>query len=465
MTEALKYDIVVIGSGPSGQKAAIQGAKAGKRVLIIEKVRGVGGECVHHGTIPSKTLREVTNSLVSFKQRSGNVFNIEFPENLTVSSLMTRLERVVAGHECYIADQFDRNNIDCTHGRAGFVSPHEVEIQSVNGAKTIIRGDFIFIAVGSQPRVPSNVPVDHEHILDSDSILSMIYLPHSLTVLGAGVIASEYASIFAALGVEVTMINKYERPLGFLEPELTDRFLNSFERSGGRYIANEEVEEVGFNGLEVVTKLKSGKIVNSEKMLCAMGRKAALRGLNLNAAGLEVSKRGYIEVNEHCQTRVPHIYAIGDVIGPPALAASAMEQGRCAVCHALNMDVGISKEIIPVGIYAIPEIAGIGLNEAEASEKGIDTIVGRADFHEIARGHIADIQDGFLKMVADRKSKRLLGVQIVGEGATELIHLGQMAMICNYGVDIFVETVFNFPTLAEAYRVAALDILGKLHQM
>jgi NAD(P) transhydrogenase len=454
-----RYDIVVIGSGPAGQKAAIQGAKAGRRVAIVEQAAAVGGECVHHGTIPSKTLRETAVALATFRQRSGDVFAVQVPENLKVASLMTRLDDVVRGHQRYIADQLRRNAVDYVHGRGRFVSPHEVEVRGVHGERRRLTGDVIVIAVGSVPRTPADVPIDHETILDSDSILSLLYLPRSLTVLGAGVISSEYASVFAALGVRVTMIDKYPRPLGFLDPELTDRFVAHFTRAGGRFVGGAQIAAVATDGLEVTTTLASGETITTDKMLCALGRVAVLEPLAIAAAGLTANERGLLSVDAHCRTSVPHVYAVGDVIGPPALATSAMEQGRRAVCHALGIDPGASAEALPVGIYTIPEMASVGLSEEQVRQRDGGALVGRARFTEIARGHIANSQDGFLKMVADRDGERLLGVQIIGEGATELIHLGQMALVGAAAVETFVENIFNFPTLAEAYRVAALDVL------
>jgi NAD(P) transhydrogenase len=453
------YDVVVIGSGPAGQKAAIQAAKAGRRVAVVEKDAAVGGACVRHGTIPSKTLRETTLVLSTFRRRSGDVLPLSLPESLTVASLMTRLDDVVRGHHAYIGDQLRRNGIDVVHGRARFLSPREIEVLGVDGRRCPLRADLIVIAVGSRPRTPATVPVDHETILDSDSILSLIYLPSSMIVLGGGVVASEYASIFAALGVRVTMIDRGTRPVAFLDAELTDRFVRQFERSGGRFIGGARVAAVATDGFSVRTALESGETLTADKMLCALGRVAAVDRLDLGAAGLTTDERGFLRVDEHCRTAVPQIYAVGDVTGPPALAASAMEQGRRAMCHALGLAPGAPPETTPVGIYTIPEMASVGFTEHDARKLAGGAVVGRADFREIARGHIVATQDGFLKMVADPQGHRLLGVQIIGEGATELIHMGQLAMVFGGTVDAFVENVFNFPTLAEAYRVAALEIV------
>jgi NAD(P) transhydrogenase len=459
MYPAAQYDIVVIGSGPAGQKAAIQGAKADRRVLVIEQARNVGGECVHHGTIPSKTLRESAMALARIKQHGAAAFRVKMRPDLQVPSMMSRLEHVVHAHEAYMTHQLQRNDVALWHGRAHFVTPHELEVLTPSGECRRVCGAIVVIATGSRPRTPANVPVDHEHILDSDSILSLLYLPTSLTVLGGGVIASEYASIFASLGTEVTVIDRSERPMGFMDVELTASFVSSFTANGGRFLGQQEMTRVAWDGLTAVeTTLADGTVVRSEKMLCALGRVANTANLNLAAAGLQLSDRGYLAVDEHCRTSVPHIYAVGDVVGPPALASCSMEQGRRAICHALRLPVSGPLETIPIGIYTIPEMACVGLNAQQAQERYGGVLVGRARFGELARGQIAGITDGLLKMISDPTGHRLLGIHIVGEGATELIHVGQMGLLAGCDINTFVDHIFNFPTLAEAYRVAALDI-------
>jgi NAD(P) transhydrogenase len=454
------YDLVVIGSGPAGQKAAVQAAKAGATVLVVECEPHVGGACVHRGTIPSKALRETALSLSSFQRRSGSVFEVTVRDDLQVSSLMLRLDAVIGAHERYISDQLRRNGIDVWRGKARFLAPLAIEVGGIGGTRQRAEGKNVVIATGSVPRTPPDIPIDHEHILDSDSILSMRYLPASLAVLGAGVIASEYASIFAALGVKVVMIDQGPRPLGFFDPELTSRFVQYLESCQGRFRGESRVVRVAWDGLsEVVTELATGETVRTEKLLCALGRVANLEGLNIEAAGLTKTARGLIEVDAHCQTSVAHVYAVGDVIGPPSLASTSMEQGRRAARHALGLPVPIAAEMIPLGIYTIPEMASVGLSEKEALAAHGAALVGRARFEELARGQIAAIEDGLLKLVADAAGRRVLGVQIVGEGATELVHVGQMALCGGLEVDTFVDNIFNFPTLAEAYRVAALDVV------
>jgi NAD(P) transhydrogenase len=453
------YDIVVIGSGPAGQKAAIQGAKAGQRVLTIEQESRVGGACVHRGTIPSKTLRHSALTLLNFKRHFSTIAPLTLQPDVELTSLMSHLEHVVRAHERYMADQLARNGIDQWHGRARFIAPRILDVLSLDGSHRRVTGEIIVIATGSRPRTPEAIPVDHEHILDSDSLLSIMYLPASLTVLGAGVIASEYASIFACLGVQVTMIDRSERPVSFLDPELTDCFVQALEANGGRFLARQEVAQVAWDGAStVVTRLRSGDVIHSEKLFCALGRLPNLDGLNIAAAGVTLTERGFIAVDDNCQTSMPHIYAVGDVIGPPSLASCSMEQGRRAMRHALELDIGNPPEMIPVGIYTIPEMASVGLDEHEARQRYGEVVVGRAPFTELARGQIASSTDGLLKLVADAQGQRLLGVQIIGEGATELIHVGEISLLAGCNADAFVDHIFNFPTLAEAYRVAALDI-------
>ncbi len=457
------YDIVVIGSGPAGQKAAIQGAKAGKRVALLERERDAGGACLHRGTIPSKTLRETALHLALLK-RSGEVLQFKLQDGVEVASLMSQMENVVSAHIKFITNQLERNGVDRYHGRARFVSDTLIHLSALNGTTHAFTGDTIVIATGSRPRVPENTPVDHEHILDSDSILSMIYVPRSLIVLGGGVIACEYASMFALLGTKVTLIDQADRPLRFLDPELTDRFLHAFEGHGGTYLGDQKVTELKWDGVaKVTTKLASGQTLESDKMLVALGRVANVEDLHIEAAGLKATSRGLLAVDENCRTAVPHIYAVGDVIGPPSLASCSMEQGRRAVTHALGLKPGAPPETIPMGIYTIPELSSVGLSESDATSRYGSALVGRAGFDEIARGQISGMTDGLLKMVADPRGERVLGVHIVGEGATELIHIGQMALLNQSSVDSFVENIFNFPTLAEAYRVAALDIARQRH--
>lgn len=458
MIENQHFNVVVIGSGPAGQKAAIQAAKGGCSVAVIERERQIGGACVYTGTIPSKTLRENAIQLARVKTHM-DAFDVALHEQVQISTLMGNLEEVLDAHDVYIEQQLRRNDITRLHGRAKFVDDKNLEITHLKGKKSNISADYIIIATGSRPRTPTDINVDHEHILDSDSILSMIYLPKSLVVLGGGVIAAEYASTFTELGVKVTMIERHPSPLGFLDPDLLATFCKAFEKAGGRFIGNSQLKSVEWDGVsQVVTQLTDGQEIKSDKLLFALGRVANVESLNLANAGVSLTERSVVPVNEHCQTCVPHIYAVGDVIGPPSLASASMEQGRRASCHILGVPSGDFANEIPTGIYTIPEMSTIGLTESQATEKYGGALVGKADFSEVTRGHINRIQNGLLKMVATPDGQKLLGVQIVGEGATELIHIGQMALMSGADIDTFIANIFNFPTLAEAYRVAALQI-------
>lgn len=462
--EPEQWDVIVIGSGPAGQKAAVQAAKGNQRTCVIEREIGVGGACVHRGTIPSKTLRETALHIGEMRNRLGDHVKIEIPPDLQLATLMERMERVVTAHVDYQQQQMSRNGIEQIHGRARFVDANTISVESISGNVRTLTAATIVIATGSRPRTPPNVAIDHEHIYDSDSILSMAYLPKSLTVLGGGVIASEYATIFASLGVEVTMIDRAPRPLGFLDHEILDRFVSSFEsRPGCTFLGAASVQSVEWDGVsEVVTTLENGWQIRSQKLLCALGRLANVEGLNIEAAGLATNKRGQIDVDHDCLTAVPGIYAAGDVIGPPSLASASMEQGRRAMRAALDMSLGTDHDLLPSGIFTIPEIAMVGPSEKELLEAERKVLVGRARFSELARGQISGSQDGLLKLVVDADSLRILGCQILGEGATELVHLAQVAMINENDVRLFVDNIFNFPTLAEAYRVAALDIVGQV---
>jgi NAD(P) transhydrogenase len=451
---AERFDVVVIGSGPAGQKAAIQAVKAGRSVALLEREAAIGGNCVHRGTIPSKTLRAA-----ALRATGPSLDGTQIEPNIEVRSLTSQLESVVNAHADYMHRQMRRNGVTYLHGRARFVGPHEVVLRSLDGSSRTLTADLIVIATGSRPREPRDIPIDHENILDSDSVLSMIYLPRSLTVLGGGVIACEYAAIFARLGVHVTMIDSAPRPLRFVDGEIVDRFVSGFGQNGGLFIGDRRTLAIGWDGVSAVrTLLDDGTEIRTEKMLVALGRVANVEDLNLPAAGLAMDDRGQVPVDEHCRTAVPHIYAVGDVIGPPALASTSMEQGRRAVCHALGLPPGHPPELSPIGIYTIPEIATVGLDQDAAKARHGSIIVGRARFDEVARGQIGGITDGLLKIVADGTGRQLLGVHIVGEGATELIHVAQMALLAGFGIDAFIENIFNFPTLAEAYRVAALDV-------
>ncbi|MCP3920633.1 MAG: Si-specific NAD(P)(+) transhydrogenase [bacterium] len=465
MTQPERYDVVVIGAGPAGQKAAVTAADAGRRVLVIEKSRNVGGECVYHGTIPSKTIRETALYLSGLERRAVGVGGTRVGPETMVKSLMGRLDQVLANYGRQIAQQTRETGAEVLHGRARLAGANEIDVTHPDGTSARIVADVIVVATGSRPRKPPGIPIDHEHILDSDSLLSLIYLPHSMVVLGAGVIACEFASIFQSLGVHVTIVDGGKRPMAFLDEELVERFVAAFEADGGRYVPGNKPADVYHDGLGTVhTTLSSGEVLQSQKTLVALGRTASVGGLAVENAGLDLTERGFLAVDDVGRTSVPSIYAVGDVIGPPALAASAMNQGRRAVRHALGLDLGTPPELIPVGIYTVPEMASVGSTEDQVTSQYGGCIVGRCQFDAIARGQINGAQDGLLKLVTCPQGRRVFGAQIVGEGATELVHMAQMALIGQVPVDAFVDNVFNFPTFAEAYRIAALDVVAQRAQ-
>jgi len=456
-----EYDVVVIGSGPAGHKAAVQAAKLNKHVALIERDRFLGGACVHRGTIPSKTLRENALRITHLRANARLSEDLHLTDNIEMEILIDRLDEVLKAHDHYMEKQISRNNIERIHGRAAFKDEHRIEVTTVRGETRILHSEKIIIATGSYPRTPDNIEIDHEHIFDSDSILSMLYLPKSLIVLGGGVIASEYASMFQAIDVEVTMIDKYPQPLGFLDTDLTEKFVHAFETMGGTWMGNTVVKKAYWNGTKVAVELEDGNTIYGEKLLCAAGRLANTKDLQLENIGLSTNDSGLISVDWELQTDVPSVYAAGDVIGPPALASTSMEQGRRSVLNAYDRPIGEMGQMIPTGIYGIPELSAVGMTEKIARQQFGDVVIGKALFEEIARGQISGIQDGMLKIICDPEGEKILGVMIVGEGATELIHIGQMAILSGANVDIFVESIFNFPTLAEAYRVAALSIIGQ----
>ncbi len=460
ISACLSFDVIVIGSGPAGQNAALEASDRGARVLIIEQEPQVGGACVQYGTIPSKTLRETAVTLTAFQRRSGDVYRVSHDAELSITSLMKRLNEVIHSHQETTRACLERAGIERSYGRAGFQSPNELVITKVSGEKVVVHGTTIVIATGSRPRNPPHVDVDHENILDSDSLLSMSYLPRSILVLGGGVIACEYASTFASLGVKVTMLDRAPQPLSFIDAELSDFFLKQLNANGGTFRGSCDISSVKWDGVSSVKlKLANGETLTADKAFVALGRVANIDSLALERAGLSPSERGLLTVNEFCQTVVSHIYAVGDTIGPPALASASMEQGRRAVCHALSGTPVIGNSSLPTGIYTIPEIATVGVTERQAIEMFGSARVARVSYDQIARAHIMASPSGMLKMVADPDGRRLLGVQIAGDGATELVHLGQMAIIGGMNVDTFVHATFNFPTMAEAYRLAALEIV------
>lgn len=460
-----RYDILVIGSGPGGEKAAIQASKLGKRVAVIEEKPFVGGAGLHTGTLPSKTLRETALYLAGFKQRAVFGFHVTLGKDVTLSELMSRKTDVIRKQMEVIISQFTRNNIEIIYGRASFMDSSTLVVSDGSGKMEEFSAPVIVIATGSRPQRPPDVPFDSEHIYDSDSILGLNRIPGNLTIIGGGIIGCEYACIFAALGVKVTLVEKKARLLSFADEEIVTSLMYWMRHSGITLRLNEEVvrisvEEPG----RVVVELKSGKVIASEKLLYTMGRVGNIDRLNLGALGIQANERGLLTVNGAFQTREPGIYAVGDVIGFPSLASTSMEQGRRAVCHAFQKE-GLTCEYtayIPFGIYTIPEISMVGETEEGLTSKGVPYEVGSSYFEEVARGQIIGDVHGMLKLLFHRDNRRILGVHIVGEKASELIHIGQAVM--NYGgtVDYFKDVVFNYPTLSDAYKEAALNGLNKL---
>lgn len=458
------YDLIVIGSGPAGRRAAIQAAKFGKRVLVVERGRRVGGVSVHTGTIPSKTLRETALNLSGWRERGFYGRSYRVKQDITATDLSARL-RMTLDHEVEVLEhQFARNQVTTLKGAARFASPHQIDVVKETGETVYYGAERFLICTGTVPFRPDYVPFDGESVLDSDEILNLKTLPKSLAVIGAGVIGIEYATIFSALDVPVTLIEPRESMLDFVDRELVADFTHQLRDRGVqlRFGAQvERIDRVAPGRCEIA--LENGRMVRAAAVLFAAGRMGATAGLNLEAAGLAVDHRGRLKVDPMTfRTDVPHIYAAGDVIGFPSLASTSMEQGRIAACCAFGEKAHKPPEFFPYGIYAVPEISTVGLTEEEARERNIPYECGVARFRETSRGHIMGIETGMLKMLFSLKTRKLLGCHIVGEGATELIHIGQAVLNLGGGLDYFVENTFNYPTLAEAYKVAALDAHNRM---
>ncbi len=464
MASSGDFDLIVIGCGPAGEKAGAQAAYFDKRVAVIESAEYVGGSCVNTGTVPSKTLRESALYFSGLKQRGLYGIDYSLKDNLTVNDFMHHEREVVEMERQRIVKNLALHGIELVRGRASFEDAHRVSVSGPNGVRKL-RGEVILIATGSKPHRPSEIAFDDIRVFDSDTFLRMDHIPRSLAVIGGGVIGCEYASIFAALGVKVTLVDGRERLLPFLDSEISERLRVRLSAIGMQFWFNERPAKVQTSGMESGVRLvmKSGKTLETESVLFAAGRRAAVDGLSLEKAGLAVNQHGYISVDEHYRTAAPHIYAAGDVIGFPALASTSMEQGRVAVCHAFGFHYKQRvASMLPIGIYTIPEISGAGETEESCQEKKIDYCVGRALYANNARGHIMGDTAGMLKLIFSRADKTLLGVSIIGESATELIHIGMMVLDRNATIDEFIEQVFNYPTLSETYKYAAYDGLGNL---
>lgn len=458
------YDLLCIGSGPAGQRAAVQAAKLGKRTAVVERGRLIGGVCVDTGTIPSKTFREAvlleTGSAVLDKKRRSPTSG----HRPSVQTLMARVAEVEQEQVEIIQDQLQRNDVTVFSGEARFQDPHTIDVVK-DGRSSVVTADNILIAVGTVPVPPAGLFAQSDLVVTSDELLHITTLPRRFTVVGAGVIGIEYASMFATLGIDVTVVDKRERPLEFLDGELVDELLHQMRNMGVTFRLGEAVERLEIAekpSRHVVIYLKSGKRLVSELALFSAGRLGATDRLNLSAAGLKADNRGRLMVDQKYRTNVPHIFAAGDVIGFPSLAATAAEQGRLAACHAFSVEAGPMAQHFPIGIYSIPEVSAVGEPEHVLTAKKVPYESGVARYREIARGRIMGDDSGFLKMLFHREDQRLLGVHIVGTGATELIHIGQAVLGLNGELDYFLTAAFNYPTLAECYKVAALDAFNKL---
>jgi len=456
------FDLIVIGSGPAGEKAGAQAAYFGKRVAVIEYADHVGGSCINTGTVPSKTLRESALYFSGLKQRGLYGIDYSLKENLTVQDFMHHERDVVEMERKRILQNLALHHIELVHGQASFEDPHTVSVSGADG-KRRLGGDVILIATGSKPYRPPEIAFDDVHVFDSDTFLQMDRIPQSLAVIGGGVIGCEYASIFMALGVKVVLVDGRDRLLPFLDAEISERLRLRLAALGMQFWLNERPAKIHTTPSGIDAVMKSGKTLQTEAVLFAAGRRAAVDELSLEKAGLAVNDRGYLSVDEDYRTAVQHIYAAGDVIGFPALASTSMEQGRVAVCHAFGFKYKQRvASMLPMGIYTIPEISAVGETEESCREKGIDCCVGRALYANNARGHIIGDTTGMIKLIFARADKKLLGLSIIGESATELIHIGMLVLDNNRTIDEFIEQVFNYPTLSECYKYAAYDGLGNL---
>lgn len=458
------YDLVVIGSGPAGRRAAVQAAKLGRSVLVIEGRRRVGGVSVHTGTIPSKTLRETALNLSGWRERGfyGNAYRIK--KEICGEDLGVRLNKTLEHEVDVLEHQFQRNMVRTVAGVGRFVDRHIISISCSDGSSFSVRAERTLIASGTVPFRPESVPFDDVNIIDSDALIDTPRVPRSLTVIGAGVIGIEYATIFSALDVQVTLVEPRSSFLDFIDREIIEEFIHQLRDRGMLIRLGSPVASIARDARgHPVTTLEDGRSVRSEMLLYAAGRMGATADLGLEHCGLSVDNRGRLKVDPKTfQTEVPHIYAAGDVIGFPSLASTSMEQGRIAACHAFGLPMPPAPHYFPYGIYAVPEISTVGMNEQEVREKGIAYECGIARFRETSRGHIMGLNSGLMKMIFSLKTRRLLGVHIIGEGATELIHIGQAVLNLKGTLDYFIENTFNYPTLAEAYKIAALDAWNRM---
>jgi NAD(P) transhydrogenase len=459
------FDLVVIGSGPGGQRCAVQAAKLGKSVAIIERRRDVGGVCINTGTIPSKTLREAVLDLSGRRQRM--LYGEEFaPQRRpTAADLLARAQVVMRAERDVVRAQLQRNGVVLFDGDAAFAAPHTVRVTDGDEVETL-QAAYVAIAVGTVPGLPAGIEVDHHVVMTSDDLLELEKLPRQMMVVGAGIVGLEYGSMLSALGVEVTLVDMRTQLLDMVDREIVDAFSYHAREMGLTFRLGEQVDRIQLNGNgTAIVTMKSGKRTVAEAVLVSAGRQGATDGLALDKAGLEADPRGRISVNEHFQTKMPHVYAVGDVVGPPALASTSAEQGRHAACHMFGVETRDLSQLYPFGIYAIPEISWVGATEAELTQKGVPFETGVARYKEIARGQILGDLEGMLKLIFHIDTRKILGVWCMGTQATELVHIGQAVMALEGTLDYFVGNVFNYPTLAECYKVAALDGFNKMRAL
>jgi NAD(P) transhydrogenase len=459
---ATSYDLVVIGTGPAGQKGAIAAAKLGKRVAVVDRKEMVGGVCLHTGTIPSKTLREAILYLSGFRERTFYGRDYAVSKDITVGDLAFRVQKVLGREIEVVRAQLNRNRVVTLTGTARFIDPHTLEVTSAEG-KASIAAEHVLIACGTRPAHSEKVPLDGKRIIDSDQLLQAEALPRDVIVVGAGVIGLEYASMFTALNIKATVIEARPSILEFADREMIDSLLYFMRQRGAAFRLGEKVLSVGYDEKNrVVASLESGKEVHGDTLLYTVGRRTNADVLNLEAVGLAADDRGRVGVNEFFQTAVPHIYAAGDVIGFPALASTSMEQGRLASCHMFGASCENRLSAMPYGIYTIPEISMVGKTEQELTQDKVPYEIGVSKFEELAKGQMLGVDTGLLKLLFHRKTRQLLGVHIFGERATEIIHIGQAVLGFGGSIDYFRDAVFNYPTMAEAYKVAGLDGLNRL---
>jgi NAD(P) transhydrogenase len=459
------FDLLVLGSGPGGQKAAIAAAKLGRRVAVVERRDMLGGVCINTGTIPSKTLREAVVYLTGLNQREMYGQSYRLKDDITVADLAHRTQHVIGREVDVIRNQLSRNRVSVVTGSGHFTDPHTLTVTDSNGREAKVSAEKIVIAAGTRPARPSSVEFDERTIIDSDGIVNLERVPRSMVVVGAGVIGIEYASMFAALGTKVTVVERRDRMLEFADLEVVEALKYHLRDLAVTFRFSETVAAVERHGAGAITVLESGKRIGADTVMYSAGRQGMADKLGLENAGLAADDRGRIRVDEHFRTDVPHIYAVGDVIGFPALASTSMEQGRLAAHHACDEPVHEMNRLQPIGIYTIPEISFVGQTEDQLTASRIPFEVGVSRYRELARGQIIGDSYGMLKLLVSPDDLRLLGVHIFGSGATELVHIGQTVMGCGGTVDYLVDAVFNYPTLAESYKVAALDAMNKMRDI